>query len=106
MVQTTNKNLNLIKKFKKKLEKLGMDRILFFGSRAKGTFNSESDFDIIVISKNFKGVKWHKRPLKIYLAWKENKPLEVLCYTPEEFEEEKKQIGIVQEAVKEGIEIK
>jgi len=105
-VQTTNKNLDLIKKFKKKLEKLWVDRVIFFGSRTRGTFNSESDFDIIVISKNFEGVKWHKRSLKIYLAWKGDKPLEVLCYTPEEFEEEKKQIGIVQEAVKEGIEIK
>lgn len=105
MVQTTNKNLELIKKFRKKLERLGIDRIIFFGSRANGTFNSESDFDIIAISKNFKGVKWHKRPLKIYLAWKENKPLEVLCYTPEEFEKKKKQIGIVKTAVEEGIEI-
>ena len=106
MVQTTNKNIALIKKFKKKLEKLGIDRVIFFGSRARGEFNSESDFDILAISKNFKGVKWHKRPLKIYLAWKENNPLEVLCYTPEEFEKGKKQIGIIQEAIKEGIEIK
>lgn len=105
MVQTTNKNLELIKKFKKKLKKLSIDKIIFFGSRANGTFNSESDFDIIVISKNFKGIKWHKRPLNIYLAWKENKPLEVICYTPEEFEKKKKQIGIVKTAVEEGIEI-
>ena len=71
MVQTTNKNIELIKKFKKKLEKFGVEKIIFFGSRAKGTFNSESDFDIIVISKKFKGVKWNQRSLNIYLSWKE-----------------------------------
>jgi len=106
MVQTTNKNIEIIKKFKKTLEKFGVEKIIFFGSRIKGTFNQESDFDIIVISKNFKGIRWHKRVLNIYLNWKENLPLEVLCYTPEEFEKKKKQIGIVQEAVKEGILIK
>jgi hypothetical protein len=105
MVQTTNKNLEIIKKFKKKLEKIGVNKIIFFGSRTKGTFDPESDFDIIVISKNFEGVKWNERPLNIYLAWKEKKPLEVLCYTPEEFEKKKKQIGIVKTAVKEGIEV-
>jgi hypothetical protein len=31
--------------------------------------------------------------------------LEVLCYTPQEFEKGKKQLGIIQEALKEGIEI-
>ena len=31
--------------------------------------------------------------------------MDILCYTPEEFEKLKKRIGIVQEAVKEGIEV-
>jgi len=105
MVQTTNQNLRIIKEFKKKLKKLGVDRIIFFGSRANGTFNSESDFDIVAISKNFNGIKWHKRSLKIYLAWKENKPLEVLCYTPDEFEKLKNKMTIVKIAAEEGIEI-
>lgn len=103
MVQTTNKNIEIIKKFKKSLRSLGKSSIIFFGSRARGTFNSESDFDIIVISDKFEGIKWHKRAVNIYMSWKEDYPLEVLCYTPREFEKKKKQIGIVREAVKEGI---
>ncbi len=101
MVQTTNKNLSIIKEFKKNIEKFGIERVIFFGSRARGDFNKDSDFDIIAISKNFKDVKWHRRPLEIYLNWDYGYSLEVLCYTPEEFERLKKKIGIVREAVKE-----
>ena len=106
MVQTTNKNIKLVKDFKKRLTKHGIIRLILFGSRARGTFDSESDFDIIAVSERFKDVKWHKRPLSLYLAWDEDYPVDFLCYTPEEFEKKKKQAGIIQQAVKEGIEIK
>jgi len=105
MVQRKNKNIEIIRKFKKKIDKKGTDKIIFFGSRARGSYNKESDFDIIVISDKFNNISWYKRPLEIYLSWEEDYPLEVLCYTPKEFEKKKKQIGIVQEAVKEGIVI-
>lgn len=106
MIQTTNKNLEIIRKFKKKLGKLGINKLIFFGSRAKGTFNQESDFDIIVTSEKFKGIQWNKRSFEIYKNWNEDYALEVLCYTPEEFNRLKSQITIVKNAVKEGIEIK
>ena len=75
-------------------------KILLFGSRAKGTALEESDYDVIVISKGFEKIKFFDRISKIYDYWKEQKPLEVFCYTPKEFEEKKKQIGIVKEALK------
>ena len=105
MVQTTNKNIKIVKNFKKNLEKFGIEKMIFFGSRARGDFNSDSDFDIIAVSKNFEGIKLSERPLKVYLSWNEDFPLEVICYTPEEFLRLKEKIGIVQEAVREGIEI-
>ena len=46
-----------------------------------------------------------KKPTKFYLMWKEDYPLEVLCYTPEEFKRKSKKTGIVSEAIKEGIYI-
>src|SRR3989344_4783109 len=103
MVQTTDNNLKIVKKFKRNLRKFGVERLIFFGSRVRGDFNQESDFDIIAISKKFKEIKWYERPLNLYLNWKEDYPLEIICYTPEEFERLKKKIGIVREAVKEGI---
>ncbi len=42
---------------------------------------------------------------KLILLWESPLDLEALCYTPLEFEVKKKEIGIVQQAVKEGLEI-
>jgi predicted nucleotidyltransferase len=105
MVQTTNTNLRIIKKFKQKLKKLKIEKIVFFGSRANGKFNKESDFDILAISDKFEGVKWNERPLEIYLNWKESLPLEVICLTPKEFEDKKKHSSFLRQISKEGIEI-
>lgn len=105
MVQKKDANLEILKRFKKRLKNMGIDKLILFGSRAKGNFRKDSDFDILVISKKFKGVKWNERSLYIYLNWKEKTPLEVLCYTPEEFEKGKNQVGIIQEVLKTGIEI-
>ena len=106
MVQTANKNLKLMSEYKKKISKQEIEKLILFGSRAKGDFNPDSDFDLIVVSKRFKDVKWHKRPYKLYLSWDYDYPVDFLCYTPEEFETMKMRLGIIQNAVKEGIEIK
>jgi len=106
MVQTTNKNLDLVKKFKERIGKqLKINRIFLFGSRAKGTYSTESDFDLIIVSEEFKNVPWHKRPLQFYLAWKEDYPLEILCYTSEELEQKQRTSYLVREALEQGIEV-
>jgi len=61
--------------------------------------------DLIIISKDFEGVPFYERMDKLILLWESPLDLEALCYTPKEFEQKKKEIGIVAEAVKEGIEI-
>jgi len=95
-----------MKKFKEDIKKnIIVDRFIFFGSRAKGNSKRYSDFDVLIVSPNFKEILWYKRPTKFYLMWKEDYPLELLCYTPEEFKRKTKKIGIVSEAIKEGIEI-
>ncbi len=82
-------------------------KILLFGSRAKGTFKKTSDYDFLLVSPEFKKWGWEERSAKVYFL-KRNIPasMDIFCYTPEEFERKKKQMGIVQQAVKEGIEIK
>lgn len=106
MVQTTAKNLKIIKNYFKKLKKIGVERIVFFGSRAKGNFHNDSDFDLIVVSKKFENLRQGNRVLLGYRLWKNDFALELLCYTPEEFEERKNGLNIVNEALKTGIEIK
>ena len=106
MVQRTNKNIRLVRKFKRSINgRIKVDKLILFGSRAKGKPHRYSDFDLLIISPDFKGVPWYKRPIKFYMMWKEDYPLEILCYTPEEIRKRMEKINIVSEAFKEGIEI-
>lgn len=95
-----------LKKFKKEVsKKIPITEMIFFGSRAKGKGKRDSDIDLIIVSEKFKRKKFHQRSVKLYDLWKIKHPVDFLCYTPKEFQEEKKKITIVREAVKEGIKI-
>ena len=61
------------------------DKIILFGSRAKGEQTEESDYDSCVLKK---GVL-HKRKLaqRIYLALDIKAPVDVIVETPERFNE-------------------
>ena len=77
-----------------------------FGSRARGDNFNDSDYDIIIVSPDFANILFTQRIAKMYDFWK-HYPLDIepICYTPEEFEKKKKQIGIIRTAAEEGIEI-
>lgn len=79
-------------------------RLILFGSRATGKARKESDIDLLVVSPAFKNVK-SGRGKDLYLFWNLDYPVDFVCYTPEEFEKQKKQISLVRMALKEGIEI-
>lgn len=85
-------------------EKFSIEQAIFFGSRARGENLKDSDYDIILVSDDFRDIFFSKRSALMYDFW-QYWPIEIepLCYTPEEFEAKKKEIGIVSEAVKEGI---
>ncbi|RLG14002.1 MAG: nucleotidyltransferase [Candidatus Nanohalarchaeota archaeon] len=85
-------------------------KIILFGSRAKGTHLKTSDIDLIVISKKFENIHFTQRTTHILKILYKSKTLpkvglDILCYTPEEFEKKKKEIGIIKEAVMYGKEI-
>ena len=94
-----NEHLKYIK------EKFAPEKIILFGSRARGDHLSESDLDILIVSAQFEGMNWRERIIGVFGEWDKKQMLEPLCYTPEEFEAKKKQIGIVQQAVEEGVEV-
>jgi hypothetical protein len=95
-----------IKDFIKQInKKFSPEKIILFGSRAKGYYLKDSDYDIIVVSKKFKNIPFLKRLYLVHKFWKYKYNLDILAYTPEEFEKKKKEIGIVKEAVEKGIEI-
>ncbi len=99
-------DLNIVKEFKNKMsKKILVKKIILFGSRASGKTNEWSDYDIIIVSDEFKGVRSFKRVPKMYDFWDYDYPVDFLCYTLEEFNRMKKRATIVRNAVEEGIEI-
>jgi predicted nucleotidyltransferase len=86
-------------------DKYDPEKILLFGSRARGDHLLESDVDILIVSKKFEGMNWLKRIGDVSLYWDGLVTLEPICYTPAEFEEKKRMIGIVKHADKEGVDL-
>ena len=92
--------------FKEELNKsMPVEQMILFGSRAKGGGEELSDIDLIIVSDGFRDMRFRRRPIKLYDYWELHYPVDFLCYTPDEFEEMKSRIGIVREAVNEGVAI-
>ena len=91
-----------LKEFKKKNK---IEKMYLFGSMSTEKTSKWSDVDLIVVSKRFKGKGNLGRAPRLYMKWHLKYPVDLLCYTPEEFKKLRKQITIVSEAIKEGIEI-
>lgn len=108
MVKITDQKVNqwlntFIKRIKVKYDP---NKIILFGSRARGDNLIESDVDLVIVSKKFKSMHWRERIISVIQEWDGLVMLEPLCYTLEEFKTKKNEIGILQQALKEGKEIK
>lgn len=81
-------------------------RIVLFGSRARKTARSTSDYDFLVISPCFRKWEWEERSARVYhLKRNIPAPMDIICLTPEEFKRKKKSLGVIREVVKEGIAV-
>lgn len=103
MANKTDRNVkDFIRNVRKKFK---IEKAIFFGSRSRGDHFLNSDYDIILVSKDFEGIFFTKRTAMMYDYWGSPLNLEAFCYTPAEFEKKKRQIGIIKSAVESGIEI-
>ncbi len=92
--------------FAKRLKKnFSVQRLLLFGSRATGNYLNDSDYDFLIVSKDFERIHFLDRIPRVIKKTNAFFPADFLCYTPQEFEKKAGQIGIVSEAVKTGIQI-
>ncbi len=92
--------------FSRSLKKhMKVNQLLLFGSRARGDNFTTSDFDFVIVSEDFIGVHTLRRAGSIHGLWKGRHDLEVLCYTPEEWERLKDARGILLNAQRDGISI-
>lgn len=79
------------------------DSIIIFGSYARNDCDQYSDIDLIVVYPTDK--KFLDRLEELYLSWDIPKGVDILAYTPEEFESLKQENAFIQDACAEGITI-
>jgi predicted nucleotidyltransferase len=94
-----------VRAFKNEASRLvPIDRLIVFGSYARGDSGPDSDVDMIIVSRTFAGMGFLKRSVGLRLLWRRGVPVDMICLTPEEFEETKRRISLVSVAVEEGVE--
>ena len=84
-------------------ERFTPQHVIIFGSRARNEGRGDSDIDLIVVSSAFGDIKWPLRASEVLLTLRLRRPVDVLCYTPEEFEKKRRELGVVATACEEGI---
>lgn len=99
-----------VRKFKESIAKrFSVEKIILFGSAAKGKLKKDSDVDIIVVSRKYGREDVFKITPKLYGEWHEKEridyPVDILLFNTKEFNKLKKEVSIVSEALKQGIEI-
>lgn len=77
--------------------------VLVFGSRARDQALVDSDLDLIVVSAHFRDIKFLDRPVQVLTDLDPPFGIDLLCYTPEEFASKREELGLVSQAVEEGI---
>ena len=71
------------------IENIDPEKIILFGSYAKGNHNEDSDLDLIIVKQS--NLPKHKRGIEIRrLFYGLLIPMDLKVYTPEEFENELK----------------
>mgnify|MGYP005840867853 FL=1 len=82
-----------------KLKEMGAERIVLIGSMAQGTVNPYGDIDLVVVMRTQE--RFLDRMKAVYLSIQPAVAMDILVYTPEEFEEIKDSPFLAQ-ALKEG----
>lgn len=84
------------------------EKVILFGSYAKGKAHKDSDIDLIVISPNFKKIEFMERLVWLSKMRGErfmSPGMDIFGYTPEEFKKLSKESVVLGEAKKEGVVI-
>jgi hypothetical protein len=80
--------------------------VYLFGSRARGTERAQSDYDLVAVAAAFVTVSRFRRCLDRDSLWLDaggwRQPLDLHCYTPEEFRREKVGLGYLGQAHRRG----
>ncbi len=110
--QVSDKEVNyLIDHYLDKIKEVYTPKeIWLWGSRAYGIPHKYSDIDMVIVSNAFANVRFIKRRSTFLrsiglLKDRNAEVVDAICYTQEEFERKKQEIGVVREAVEKGIRL-
>ncbi len=101
------KSSSLTPQFRRFLARLRRDlepeRVILFGSRARGDNRADSDYDLLIVSARFRGLPWIERAPLVIRLWDLPLDVEPICLTPEEYRRRRRELSIIGEAVREGV---
>lgn len=80
-------------------------KVLVFGSRARGDALQDSDLDLLIVAEAFREIRWLDRPVRVVEDCDIRFGVELLCYTPEEYQRKREELGIVRTATEEGVDL-
>lgn len=93
-----------VREFLPRLEKLYRPTLVIaFRSRARGDALEESDLDLVIVSERFRSMRFLNRIFAVDTDLDLPFGADLLCYTPEEFERKRQELGTVSAAVEEGM---
>lgn len=98
-----------LERFAQKLSaEIGAERVLIFGSRARKQAQPDSDYDLIIVSHQFSGTAPLLRGIGLRPLWYEAGgvgPMDLICLTPEEFDEAQQRITLLAAILPEAIDL-
>jgi predicted nucleotidyltransferase len=101
---------HLIEKYRKEalprlMEEFKPDKVILFGSRAKGNAQKSSDIDLIVISPYFKGIPFLRRMPLVLKKVPFPSHVDYICYTQDEYENIKDASSVIMDAREQSVEL-
>lgn len=99
MVKTRQQIEEIIKQYTSKLADLGVgvERVILFGSYAKGHPREDSDIDLIVVSKDFERMNIREKLEILGIASARiMQPIQAKGYTPQEMESKEKDSFLIE----------
>lgn len=81
--ETNTKAVRKLRALKRRLARqFRVDRMILFGSRARGDWLLTRDADVMIVSPDFAGRRFVDRSAEILPRWRGRVDLEALSYTP------------------------
>jgi len=77
--------------------------LILFGSRATGTPREDSDIDLLIVAERFREIPFVDRRYHVKTTLAPVRGLDLLCYTPEEFEQLRDGFGLVADICRENL---